>query len=99
MEVRHQNLKSIITSIELTSKETLEGQMLTTLQSACIVNLRGTIAEEILTLTYEPKEPEVYGVKLAYLQGQLDILTHLLTLSVDTTNELYNPNYQPEGDL
>lgn len=86
----YQPQSELISRKPLNPKEATEGELLNSFQSASISNLRADIAEEILRLTYTPRDPEDYGVKLAYLQGQLDILSFLLTRATDTSNEMFN---------
>lgn len=87
------------TKTVLTEAYEREGQSLNELQRAVLQNRRADLAEEILghTFTFRDGGAE-YGVTLAYLQGQLDSLTHSLSLSDEATSyKLYEAQNQADS--
>lgn len=74
---------STFTSYTLTEEESRKGAMLSSLNVACIQNLRCQLAEEKLNLPFTPHDVASYQQQEAHLKGQLDILAHLLALNED----------------
>lgn len=74
------NPSSSFISYRLTPSEYAEGSRFTTAQSAVIQNLISDIAEEKLTLKFDPLNPSVFIQREAELAGQLAILKYLLDL-------------------
>ena len=70
-------------SYTISEEESRQGAMLTSLNIALIQNLRCSIAEEKLALQFTPNDVLSYTQQEAYLKGQLDMLSHLLTLNED----------------
>lgn len=77
-----QQVPNMYTSFALTEEEEQDGYRLKGTTQAVIHNLRAAAAEEILqkTLRCEIEVPEERE-RIKYIQGQLDILTHILTLN------------------
>ena len=71
------------TSYTLSEDESRNGAMLSSLNIAVIQNLRCSIAEEKLALQFTPNDVLSYTQQEAYLKGQLDMLSHLLSLNED----------------
>jgi hypothetical protein len=74
-------LPNSFTRYSLTSEELQRGQILTPENSYVIQNLISDIAEEKLSLKYDPQNPIDFAQREAELQGQLGILKMLLELS------------------
>lgn len=69
---------------ELTDQEFIAGSTFNYLQSAIIQNRRIDVTEQLVQLKpnrMNDEGKESYWQEEAYLRGQLDILTHLLTAS------------------
>ena len=64
----------------LSSEDEAASHVLSSLQIVGIKNLMVDVSNEILHASYSAKDPDAFaGMK--YLQGQLDILAHILALS------------------
>lgn len=74
---------------QLTQSELVHGRQFTQLQLDVLQLERINIAEEILNHTYCAQEKGTidYGLRLAELQGQLNLLTYLMDLSSSTNIE------------
>lgn len=70
---------------ELTEQEMEAGRAFSLTQKAVIQNLVASVAEEKLRLVLDPQNLTAYAQQEAYLRGQLDILCHLLDISLDIT--------------
>lgn len=77
--------------IVLSDQQSLQGQSLNHLQRDVIQNHRADIAEEIINTIYDHKDKEGYALKIAYLQGQLSILSLQLAQS-DAATKFINFN-------
>lgn len=75
------NLNSSFISYTLNEDELAIGSVLTTLQKQCIQNQISALAEQKLSLKYSPENPMVFLQQEAELQGQLNALKYLITLS------------------
>lgn len=84
--LRHYGRTSF-TVVSLTPTQEAQGQILNQDQRDVIQNRRAALAEEILhkTFSYNISEPTNYGIELAYLQGQLDVLSEQISTSDDAT--------------
>lgn len=71
-------LIKLILPHELTDSELSQAMDLPLLTVMHLENEKMRIIQEIVTHTYTPQDKEGYGVKLAYLQGKLDMVTWLL---------------------
>ena len=87
-------IPNTFTSYRLTEEESREGAKLSSLTVACIHNLRSSIAEEKLRLTFTPNDTLSYTQQEAYLRGQLDRLSHLLELNEDAQQYQHIINIQ-----
>lgn len=85
------NLESSFISFNLTPAQVVAGSTFTSDQRAVIQNMISDIAEEKITLTFDPTNPNVFIQRDAELMGQLGILKYLLSL--ESTMQLNN---QPE---
>lgn len=65
----------------LTPEEFTQGSILTSLQKQCIQNQITQLAEEKLSLTFDPTNPQKFLQQEAELQGSIKSLKYLLTLS------------------
>lgn len=79
------NLSSSFITYELTPEQHKAGSTFSYDQRAVIQNLIGGIAEEKLTLTFDPQNPQAFIQREAELAGQLGILKYLLSLNSFTT--------------
>lgn len=78
------NNNSDFVTYTISEQEQLNGTILNYLQKAVIQNERMRIMEQLVQLTPENMNTsgqETYWQQEAYLRGQLDIYTHLLTAS------------------
>ena len=74
------NGNSTFISYDLTPAQVAAGSTFTLDQKAVIQNLISDIAEEKITLTFDPSNPNVFIQRDAELMGQLGILKYLLSL-------------------
>lgn len=74
------NSNSTFISYDLTPAQVAAGSTFTLDQKAVIQNLISDIAEEKITLTFDPSNPNVFIQRDAELMGQLGILKYLLSL-------------------
>lgn len=65
----------------LSGEETLQGQILTSLQKQVIQNERAALANRRISLKFDPEHPLKFQQEDAELQGQIDILSYLLEMS------------------
>lgn len=65
----------------MSAQEILQGSALTSLQVYCIQNQIADLASQKLNLVFNPEEPAGFTQQVAYLQGQIDALQHLLNTS------------------
>lgn len=77
-------ITNTFTSHKLSEEESRLGSQLTQLNVAVLQNLRSTTAEEKLNLVFTPNDVLAYTQQEAYLKGQLDLLTYLLTTNEDS---------------
>lgn len=83
-------LPQLFRKVELSESDTLQGQLLGSLNEQFLSNMRVDIAQEILNHTYSENKDEKYGLILAEKQGQLELLTYILDLSTEANNTLFN---------
>jgi len=83
---------SSFTRYELPEPEILSGTILSHLNIAVIQNMRCDIAEQKLNLPFTPNNVLDYAQQSSYLQGQLDILLHLIDSSLFTQQQLTQEN-------
>ena len=76
------------TSYTLTEQELLEGAILNVAQKQVIHTERALIAEQILTLAYDPAKPLEFVQQDSYLKGQLSIYSTLLERSEEAESAL-----------
>lgn len=74
------NLSSDLISYDISPDERVIGSVLSYLQEAVLQNMRVEIVQQIAAQTPEGDRAAYFEQK-AYLQGQLSILTHLLSAS------------------
>lgn len=74
------SLTSSFLSYNLSSQEVREGSKFTLQQRAVIQNMIADIAEEKITLSFDPEHPLVFQQREAELTGQIGILKYLLDL-------------------
>lgn len=82
------------TSYTLTEQELLIGSVLTSLQKCCIQNQLADLAERKLNLKFDPAHPQIFLQEEAELQGNLNALRYLLTLSESAESTLSARNSQ-----
>lgn len=80
---------SSLQKFNLSDKETLSSQVLTTLQKQGIQNEIANIAEQLLNLVYNPQNPMEFVQNDAFLKGQKAFAQSLLDKS-NATEELLN---------
>lgn len=81
------NADSSFISYKLTKEEYISGVSFSSNQRAVMQNLIGDIAEELITVTYDPQNPAVFQQRNAELMGQLGILKHLMSLESQLIKE------------
>jgi hypothetical protein len=74
----------------LTPKETLIGSVFSLLQKQVLQNQICSMAEERISLRYDPTNPSIFIQRDAELQGQIGILKYLISLSDEAEKQL-NP--------
>jgi hypothetical protein len=74
------DLTSSFIKYNLTPSEYLEGCKFNLMQKSVIQNLISEIAEEKITLKFDPLTPSIFLQREAELAGQLSILKYLLDL-------------------
>lgn len=74
---------SSFTRWNLTAEEQIQGSQLGSLQVAVIQNQICDLAEERISLKFDPSNPSVFMQRDAELQGQIGILKYLLALNED----------------
>ena len=83
--------QSSFTYRPVSTQEEISGSILSTIQAAVINNIRVDIAEQKLSLAYNPKEPYDFVQQEAFLAGQLEILQFLLDQSDATQKIVSDP--------
>ena len=73
---------------EMSEQELFQGSALTSLQGYCIQNQIANLASQKLNLVFNPDEPAGFTQQVAYLQGQIDALQHLLNTSAAALPQL-----------
>ncbi len=91
------NTSSSFISYSLSEQEVLIGSTLTTLQKECIQNQICSLAEQKLALKYIPENPMLFLQQEAELQGQLNALKYLITLSESAEASLIQ-SANPSGE-
>lgn len=85
--------QSIFTSYDLTNQEQLSGSILHSEQKMFIQNLISDIAtERVALMPDDPSKPQQYFIEMAYKQGQIAILQHLLDSSIASETQLVENN-------
>ena len=85
-------IPSTFTKFELTHAEQCLGEVFSSLNLAVIKNLRCSIAEQKLNLIFNPDNLIDFAQQTAFLQGQLDILQHLVDCSEAASSPQIDPN-------
>ncbi len=85
-------LPNLFTSWDLSDKEILAGSVFTTTQKQVIQNLLATVAEEKLLLRVDSSNVSSFIQEEATKQGQIDILTYILSTSDATLEETIQNN-------
>lgn len=75
MKVIRSNIPTSFTRVALSEEAVLQGRMFYQQQLDVMQNRMADIAEEILNLTFSDNKDDKYGLQLAYLQGQLSIVS------------------------
>ena len=75
------NTNSTFIKYDLTDDEIKSGRTFSTEQRAVIQNLISDLAEEKVSLTYNPDEPLKFAQREAELAGQIGILKYLLEIN------------------
>lgn len=73
---------------ELTAEEFITGTHLSLETRAVVQNLIADYAEEMITLTYDPSNPQRFLQAEAELQGKIGILKYLLSLESQSKPEV-----------
>lgn len=74
------------TSWNLSEQELFSGSILNYLQKQVIQNDLARIAEQILTLRFDPNNQNQFVQDDAFLKGQLALLRHMLDRSAEAEN-------------
>lgn len=80
---------------EFTEEELEVASILSELQEARINTLRAEIAAQKLNLVADTTNPGAYWQQEAYLRGQIDILSHMVTAS----NVIKSQQSQPTKEI
>lgn len=76
------------TSYDLTEREVLEGSVLSITQKQLIQNDLSQVAEQLLALTVDPKDPRDFAQQHSFLTGQMGVLRMLLLRSNESERQL-----------
>jgi hypothetical protein len=79
-------------SYPLSDEAILQGSILNHTQKQVIHNARTLIAEQILSLSYDPANPHEFVQNDAHLKGQLAAFTFLLDRSTEVEQSLLRSN-------
>lgn len=82
------NSSSSFISYTLTEDELLFGSVFSLGQKQCIQNQISNLAEQKITLRYDPANPMMFVQQDAELQGQIIALKYLITLSDSAEQQL-----------
>lgn len=82
----------------LSNKETLQGQVLTTLQKQVIQNEIASLANERISVKFDPEHPMLFQQRDAELQGQIGILSYLLEMS-NAAETALNDGRNPQNHI
>ena len=85
-------IPNLTSSYFLTDEEVEEGSKLTITQTQVIQNQIATLTQEKLLLTPDNTNIQNYVQEEAYLRGQIDSLSYLLTTSESLSDESINLN-------
>jgi len=85
------------TTYNLSKEEFLQGSILNPLQTQVIQNELARVAQQILSLTYEPRNPVKFAQDDAALKGQLAVFRWLLDTSMESQNQLRALAVQSSG--
>ncbi len=77
-------ISNTFTTYSLSEEETKLGQQLSSLNVSVLQNQRAQIAEEKLNLVFTPNDVLSYTQQEAYLKGQLDLITYLLSCNEES---------------
>ena len=72
----------------MTEQELLQGSSLSMVQTQCLQNQLADIASRKLNLVFNPANPGDFAQQIAWHQGQIDAIQHLLTTSEAATLQL-----------
>ena len=75
---------------ELNEQEISQGSALTAVQGYCIQNQIADLAAQKLNLVFDPSKPDDFAQQIAYLQGQIDALQHILNTSESALQHISN---------
>lgn len=92
-------IPNMFSSYELTEKEALQGSIFTVLQIQVLQNQLSNIAEEKLSLEFDPLNPTRFAQEEASLKGQMDILNFLISSSAISEDILNNPESLEETPI
>lgn len=81
-------------SYKLSPEEEAAGRTLTLNNIAVLHNERSRIAEQKISLKFNPSEPLQFAQQEAYLSGQVELITYLLEMHHVATN----PDTQLSGE-
>lgn len=90
--------KSSFQSYELSEQNSLQGSVLSPLQAQVIQNEISTIAEQILSLTYNPLNPMEFVQQDSFLKGQIQCLQYILAKSESSQAELIRLAQSSQGN-
>lgn len=84
------NFQSSFRTFDLTQEEFTAGSMLNHLQEKCLQNQIAQLAEQKLALKYTPDSPLTFLQAEAELQGSINALRYLFTLSENAKTSANN---------
>jgi hypothetical protein len=77
------------TTYKFSERELAESLIFNNLNLERLSTMRGEIAEQILSLVFNPLNPTDFGIQQSFLQGQLQVLTHLIDVQEESKRALY----------
>lgn len=80
-------IESTFNRYALTDEEQITGAQLTSSQKFIIQNQLADIADQILSLDYEPSDPLQFAIQHSFLKGQMAVYRHMLDAS-DAANKV-----------
>lgn len=97
MKVLRTVIPTSFTRVALSEEQVTQGKLFHQQQLDVMQNRMADIAEEVINLTFSENKDDKYGLQLAYLQGQLSIISLQVAESVEANHNLIS-NLQEEDN-